>query len=280
MANASHLSAERAFAPFPSLGLSPRLLTVAACLLLVVPHLIVVITSFDASPAALFPPQNFSLEWYANAFARPAFREGLVLSLFVATTSAFFAMVAGTMASILIVRYRFPGRGLLTTALQLPMMIPEVVLGLGFLILFSRWGMHWSVLNILLAHLVITLPYAVRVISANLHTVSPSIEEAAHVLGAGPITAFFKVTLPVIKPGVIAAGIFSFVVSFDNFTVTAFLVSSRGTLPVEIYAYIRTESDPTTAAISTLLIVVSILGVLAVERFVGFESITSSGRAG
>lgn len=260
--------------------MSPWLLTLAGCLLLVVPHLIVALTSFDPSPAALFPPAGFSLAWYLNAFARPAFREAFLLSLLVATTASLFAVAAGTMASILIVRYRFPGRGLLSAALQLPMMIPEVVLGLGFLILFSQWRMHVSIVNILLAHVVITLPYAVRVISANLYTVSISIEEAAHVLGAGPVVTFFRITLPVIKQGMLAAGIFSFVVSFDNFTVTAFLVSGRGTLPVEIYAYIRTESDPTIAAISTLLIVVSLVGVLAVDRFVGFEEITQSGRTG
>jgi putative spermidine/putrescine transport system permease protein len=274
------MRADPPFLPAPGLGLSPRLLTAIACLLLVAPHAIVAVTSFDPRPAALFPPTGFSLAWYLNAFARPAFREALLLSFVVAAAAALFAVAAGTMASILIVRHRFPGRGLLTAALQLPMMIPEVVLGLGLLILFSRWRMHASVLNILLAHAVITLPYAVRVISANLQTVSVSTEEAAYVLGASPILTFFKITLPVIRQGMLAAAIFSFVVSFDNFTVTAFLVSSRGTLPVEIYAYIRTESDPTIAAISTLLIAVSLVGVLLVERFVGFENITASGRMG
>ena len=264
----------------PRLGVLPCALSVTACALLVVPQLVVALTYFDPSPAALFPPSGFSLRWYLNAFERHAFREAFGLSLVVATVASATAVVGGTMASILIVRYRFPGRGLLTTALQLPMMIPEVVLGLGFLILFSRLGMHLSLVNILLAHAVITLPYAVRVITANLQTVSRSIEEAAFVLGAGPIATLFRITLPIIKPGLIAAAIFSFVVSFDNFTVTAFLVTGRGTLPIEIYAYIRTEGDPTIAAISTLLIIISLAGVLAAERLVGFERITSSESAG
>jgi len=260
----------------PSVGVSVRLLTAVALVLLVVPHLVVVITSFDPTSAALFPPTGFSLRWYINALERRAFREALALSVVVATTASAIAVSAGTLASILVVRHQFIGRRVLITALQLPMMLPEVVLGLGFLILFTTWRMHVSVVNILLAHAVITMPYAVRVITANLQTVSPSIEEAAHVLGAGPLVTLFRITLPVIKPGIIAAAIFSFVVSFDNFTVTAFLVTSRGTLPIEIYSYIRTEGDPTIAAISTLLILASLTGVIATVRFVGFERITGT----
>ena len=263
-----------------ALGLPPRLLTGLACLLLVLPHFIVVVTSFDPSPAGLFPPRGVTLKWYANAFARPAFREAFLLSLLVATVTAVCSVVAGVLASLLVVRHRVPGRTLLATLLQSPMMIPEVVLGLGFLILFSRWRMSLSVVNLVLAHVVITLPYAVRVVSANLHSVGISIEEAAQVLGAGPLTTFLEVTLPVIKQGMLTAAIFSFVVSFDNFTLSAFLVSGRGTLPVEIYSYIRTGSDPTIAAISALLIGVSVVTVLAVERIVGFEGITQTGRMG
>jgi len=262
------------------LGLPPRLLTVVACLLLVVPHLIVVVTSVDPSPAGVFPPRGVTLKWYANAFARPAFREAFGLSVLVAALTAALSVTIGTMASLLVVRHRFPGRALLTTLLQSPMMIPEVVLGLGFLILFARWRIYLSVANLVVAHVVITLPFALRVVSASLYSVGPSIEEAAQVLGAGPLTTFARITLPVIKQGMLAAAIFSFVVSFDNFTVSAFLVSGRGTLPVEIYSYIRTGSDPTIAAISAVLIALSVLVVLGVERVVGFEGIAQSGRMG
>lgn len=262
----------------PALGFTVRTLVVVAMALLIIPQLIVAVSSFDASDTALFPPSSVSLRWYANTFARPAFREAFALSLVIATLASTMAVAAGTMVSVLITRYRFPGRRLLTVALQLPMMIPEVVLGLGFLILFARLRLHFSFGNILLAHCVITLPYAVRVITANLQTVSVSIEEAAYVLGAGPIATLLRITLPVIKPGLIAAAIFSFVVSFDNFTITAFLVTERGTLPIEIYSYIRTEGDPTIAAISTLLIVISVIAVLAAERLVNLERITNPER--
>jgi len=261
----------------PGLGITPRLLTLAGCALLVLPQIIVIITSIDPSPAAIFPPKGISFEWYLNAFTRHAFREALAISVIVASIAAVLSTTIGTMAAVFVVRRRFRGRELLIAALQLPMLIPEVMLGLGFLILFSRAGMTASLFNIGLAHVLITLPYAMRVVMANLQTVSVSVEEAAHVLGAGPVKSFVSVTLPIIRSGVVAALIFSFIVSFDNFTLTAFLVKSRGTLPIEIYAYIRTESDPTIAAISTLLILVSIAGILAIERVMGIDRFSHAG---
>jgi putative spermidine/putrescine transport system permease protein len=266
-----------AFQPLPGLGLMPRLLTVLACAFLVLPHLVVAMVSFDPSPAAIFPPQDFSFRWYLNAFTRPVFREALALSVMVALGATAVALTAGTLVSYLLVRYRFPGRDFLAALLQMPMMIPEVVLGLGFLILFSQLQWYSSIVNILLAHGVITLPYAVRVITANLQTTSRSLEEAASLLGAGPVRTFLRVTLPTIWPGMVAAAVFAFVVSFDNFTVTAFLVTTRGTLPIEIYSYIRTESDPTIAALSTVLILISLAGLLAIERLIGFGRITQGG---
>lgn len=261
----------------PGLGLTPRLLAIAGCALLVLPQLIVIVTSIDPDPAAIFPPKGVSFEWYLNAFTRPAFREGLVQSLVIASIVAVLATVIGTLVAVLVVRHRFRGRNAVVAALQLPVLIPEVMLGLGFLILFSRLGLRLSLVNIILAHVVITMPFAVRVVMANLETVSRSIEEAAQVLGASPVTSFLRITLPVIRTGVISAFIFSFIVSFDNFTITAFLVTGRGTLPIEIYAYIRTESDPTIAAISTMLIAVSIIGIVTIERLLGVERLSRAG---
>jgi len=262
--------------PLPSLGLTPRLLAIAGCLLLVLPQIVVIITSIDPNPAAIFPPHDISFVWYLNAFTRPAFREALLVSVGVASITAIVATSFGTLAAVLVVRHRFAGRNALVAALQLPVLVPEVMLGLGFLILFSRLGMRASLVNIVLAHIVITMPFAVRVVMANLQTVSRSLEEAAQVLGATPVTSFVRITLPVIASGVASAFIFAFIVSFDNFTVTAFLVTGRGTLPIEIYAYIRTESDPTIAAISTIMIAISVIGILVIDRLLGIERLSKT----
>jgi len=260
--------------PRPRIGATARAVALAGCLLLLLPQIVVIITSIDPNPAAIFPPHDFSLVWYVNALTRPAFREALIMSVGVASVSALVSTVIGTLAAVLVVRHRFRGRNVLVAALQLPLLVPEVLLGLGFLILFSRLGLRVSLVNIVLAHVVITMPFAVRVVIANLQTVSPSLDEAARVLGASPVKSFLRVTLPVIRTGIVSALIFSFIVSFDNFTVTAFLVTARGTLPIEIYAYIRTESDPTIAAISTMMIVVSVLGIVAIDRLLGIERLS------
>jgi putative spermidine/putrescine transport system permease protein len=268
----------RSFDPVPPLGVTPRLLTLCGMALLVLPQIVAVITSIDPDPAAIFPPKGVSFGWYLNAFTRHNFREAFTISVVMAITVALTSTVIATMAAVSLVRRQFPGRDVVMALLQLPLMIPEVMLGLGFLILFAAVGMRFSLINIYLAHIVITLPYALRVIAASLQTVAPSLEEAAHMLGAGPIVSFVRVVLPIVRPGLLAAGIFSFVVSFDNFTLTAFLVTGRGTLPIEIYSYIRTESDPTVAAISTVLIVVSVAGILALEKVVGIDRLSAAGR--
>jgi putative spermidine/putrescine transport system permease protein len=156
-------------------------------------------------------------------------------------------------------------------------MVPEVVLGLSFLILFSR--LHWynPILNILILHVILTLPYAVRVISSNLYRFDLSLEEAARVFGASKIKTFFKITLPIIKPGVVSASIFAFVISFGNFTATLFLIQKRGTLPIQMYSYITTENDPTVAAVSATLIFMTILLILALEKFFSLNLFTSKG---
>jgi putative spermidine/putrescine transport system permease protein len=264
----------------PALGLLPKLIAAAGLILLILPQLMVVVTSIDPQATSIFPPKSVSLRWYVNALERQAFREAFLISVLIASAVALTTTLIGTLAAIATVRYRYWGRDLVVALLQLPVMIPEVILGLGFLILFSRSGFRLSLLNIYLTHVVIALPYAVRVIAANLQTVSVSLEEAAYVLGAGPVKSFVLVTLPIIQRGLLAAAIFAFVVSFDNFMLAAFLATGRGTLPLEVYSYIRTESDPTVAAISTMLILLSIASVLLLERVLGLETLSQVGKVG
>jgi putative spermidine/putrescine transport system permease protein len=145
---------------------------------------------------------------------------------------------------------------------------------MALLILFAEAGIVSSLLSLAALHLVLTLPYTVRVLSAALARFPLSLEEAAVIHGASRPGAFLRITLPNIKPGLVAAAIFAFVTSFDNFTASQFLVWDRTTLPVEIYAYAMTETDPTVCAISTLLILATIAIVVGIERWVGLETVT------
>jgi putative spermidine/putrescine transport system permease protein len=235
------------------------------------PLLIVVITSFNSSSELNFPPVGFSLKWFLNIFRRPAFLESTQWSFLLAVLATAASTGIGFFASLAIVRFRFWGRNLLNTIVLSPLIIPEVVTGIALLYLFNRLQMFNSFFNIMLLHILLTLPYSIRVISANLYRFDISLEEAAMGLGANRLKTFFLITVPMTKPGLIAAGIFSFVISFNNFTATLFLVMRKNTLPVEIFSYIRTENDPTIAAISTILIVLTVVLVIVSERVTGLE---------
>lgn len=243
-------------------------------LLIYLPLIIVIVTSFNASSGVNFPPVGLSLKWYGNILKRSAFVEGAQWSLLLAILTTLFSTTIGFLSSLAMVRFRFPGRNLLNAVILSPLIIPEVVTGLTFLYLFNKLGMLFSFLNILLLHILLALPYSIRVISANLYRFNLSLEEAAMSLGANRLKTFFLVTVPLTKPGLITAGIFSFVISFNNFTATLFLILRENTLPVEIFSYIRTENDPTIAAISTCLILLTVVLIVVSERIVGLERFT------
>jgi putative spermidine/putrescine transport system permease protein len=197
--------------------------------------------------------------------------EALWLSVRLAAAVTLGATIAGTLAALALVRYRLPGHELVRTALMAPIVLPGVVLGIALLIFLNRTPLAQSFAGLLAAHLVVALPYVIRTVSATLEGLDRRVEEAAASLGAPPFTAFWTVTLPLIKPGVIAGATFAFITSFDELVVSLFLTGPRlSTLPVQIYNYIEFASDPTIAAISVVLIVFTTAVVLLVERVVGF----------
>jgi putative spermidine/putrescine transport system permease protein len=264
--------------PVTRIGLLVRLAVFTAAMLLVVPYLIVFVTSFDPSPAGVFPPQGFSLRWYANVFERHAFIDGFWLSTGLAVCSATLAVTIGTAASFVLVRHEFPGREVVNTLILAPLMVPQVVAGLGFLIFFTKTGVTNSFLGIMLSHVVLAVPFVVRVVAARLYGFPISVEEAAMTLGASRLLTMWRITLPMIKDALFAASIFAFVISFDNFNLSVFLVRGRGTLPVEIYSYARTEGDPTVAAISTLLMLLGAVALIGALRLLGLETLARTKR--
>ena len=240
-------------------------------LYLLAPILIVIPVSFSAAAFVVFPPRGFSLRWYVNFLQSRELTEAFELSLRLAVAVTVTATIAGTLAALALVRYRLPGRELIRTCLMAPVVLPGVVLGIALLIFLNRTPLALSFGGLFAAHLVVTLPYVIRTVSATLEGLDRRVEEAAASLGAPPVTLFRTVTLPLVKPGVIAGAIFAFITSFDELVVSLFLTGPRlSTLPVQIYNYIEFASDPTIAAISVLLIVFTAGVVLLVERVVGF----------
>ncbi len=168
-----------------------------------------------------------------------------------------------------------PGGEAITALLMAPLVFPAVVIAVALLQFYTLIGVRGTFGALAAAHLLITLPYVVRSILASLSGVDPALEEAARTLGASGWAAFRKITLPLIRPGLVAGGIFSFIVSFDNVPVSIFLVSVRQTtLPVKIFSAVEHGIDPGIAAVSTLLIVMTGLGLVLAERWAGFHRFT------
>ena len=249
--------------------------TVAVLGLMMLPVVFVAWSAFYASPFLSFPPPGYTLQWFAAALQRDAFLNGIVTSFKVALCASLLGVVIGTAASLVLVRCRFRGRDFLSSLLLSPLMVPNIVLGIS-LYMFFIWvadNLHVDVTTgfwgLFLAHTLLTLPWSVRLISANLVGLDRAVEEAAMNLGAGPVKTFFYVTVPLMRAGVIAAALFSFIISFENLEISLLLVGPGSTtLPIALMQYLEFNMDPTVAAASTLQVVIIAALLLIADRHV------------
>jgi putative spermidine/putrescine transport system permease protein len=248
-------------------------MTVAVLIFMCAPLIVLFGVALNEGPQQLFPPKGLSLRWFMNIFARDGFINAIVFSVELALLATIISLALGILAGLAIVRYRFFGRDLLMTLFMSPLIVPQVVVGMAFLMAFSAARIHSSLVALLTMHVVLALPFAIRVVVASLTRFKISLEDAARSLGAPPWKAFFLVTFPVIRPGIVSAGVFAFVASFENFTATQFLVWDRTTLPVEIFSYVQTENDPTGAAMSALVVIVVAIFVVALHRYISVDAL-------
>jgi putative spermidine/putrescine transport system permease protein len=230
----------------------------AAGLLLLLPTLIVIPMSFSAAEMLVFPPPGFSLRWYANYLASPEWRGATLNSIVVALGAAVLATILGTLAALALARHRVPGAGLVRTLFLLPIIVPSIVTAVAIYRVFSQVGLASTIPGLILAHALLGLPFVVINVSAVLQKMDWRIEQAARSLGAGPRRAFITVTLPMIAPGILAGALFALLTSFDEVVVALFLSGIGAvTLPVQMWSGIRFEINPTVAAVSVLLVLVS-----------------------
>ena len=232
---------------------------------LMFPIFIVIPISFSESQFLEFPPSELGLRWYHAYVEDPVWVAATFLSLRVALMASLLATLVGTMAVIVLERRAFRLKALLVTAITSPIIIPHIFIALGVFILAVRLGFDDSSLALVGAHATIALPFVVLIVGAAARQLAPTLERAARVLGAGPLRAFFAATLPSLLPAVVAAGVFSFFVSFDELIIADFLLSSRETLPMRIWADLRLEVSPTVAAVSSILIVITTLAMVGAE---------------
>jgi putative spermidine/putrescine transport system permease protein len=239
---------------------------------LVGPFVVIVAASLSAGDTLAFPPQGVSLRWVAKVFAEQSFRTSFALSMFLAVFATLAALVLGIPASYALSRYRLPFAETVRTIASSPIIVPGIIVGLALLrYLVAPFRIN-LVIALFLAHTALVLPYAVRVVSASLDNLRFDIEEAAVLLGSSRFGAFFRVILPNIRSGILAAFILGFVTSFNQVPVSLFL-SGPGvqTLPIDMLGYMERTYDPSVAALSSMLALLSIGIVFVAERFIGFS---------
>jgi putative spermidine/putrescine transport system permease protein len=222
-----------------------------------------------------FPPEGYTLKWFGEIGRNAAFTTGLLTSLQVGLTATVLGLALGVPASLILVRRQFLGRAALNQLLLMPLVVPGVVLGTATYVfqieteIATEWPILGSLAGLIAAHTLIVIPWTVRLVSASLIGSDRTIEEAAQSLGADQWKTFFLVTMPMIRPGVVAAALFSFVMSFGNLEMSLFLVGpGRITLPIAILQYLEWKIDPTVAAVSVLQIALIGIAMIVTDRFV------------
>ncbi len=240
---------------------------------LLAPIAIVAVFAVNPTPFVQFPPVGVSTRWFQKFLASRDFMAAIRLSLAVAGLVAVIATVMGAAAAVALARGRLPGARLLTATFLSPLMLPAILTGLGLFQLYVLLDVGRPLWGLVAGHVLIAVPYVVRTTLAVLHHFDRGLEEAARNLGASPARTFFEVTLPLIRPGVLAGGIFAFIVSFDQFPVSLFLVSpGRETLPITLFNYLKYDLDGTIAAASMVSIGLSVAVVLVLDRTVGLRT--------
>lgn len=239
---------------------------------IILPLPLVILSSFSESSMISFPPSSYSTKWYTGLLDRPEYTRSFLLSVRLASLSMVVSLIVGTLASLGLSRYNFPGREFIRSIFLSPLMLPAVIVGIALLRFLVEIRQTATFQGLLLAHLVLTSAYVVRTISSSLVGFDNSLHEAARDLGASAFHTFRTITLPLIKPGLIVAALFSFITSFDETTVSIFITGGRTTtLPVRIFSQLEYGLDPTVTAISSLLIVMALIAITVIGKVFGLE---------
>jgi putative spermidine/putrescine transport system permease protein len=242
---------------------------------ILLPLIFVVWLAFFRQEIPSFPPEGYSLKWFAAILDQRKFVDGFSLSFQVGVLATVIGLALGVPAALCLARYNFTLRGPLGNLLLMPVVVPGVVLGTAMYVFHveAENALDVDVLGTFYAlvsgHIVIVIPWVVRLVTASLAGVDRTTEEAAQNLGANPWVTFWRITLPAIRPGIVAGALFAFVTSFGNLEMSLFLVGpGRTTLPIVILQYLEWKIDPTIAAVSVLQIVLIAIVMLITDRYV------------
>jgi spermidine/putrescine transport system permease protein len=228
-------------------------------LFLTLPLMLVIVFSFNVSALTSLPLTGLTLDWYARLFGNESFWPALRASLLIGVTVSLLSVVIGTLAAIGLARMPRRWAVIAMTSLSAPMMLPSLIIGIALLSYFVRFlKIPLGLPTVVLSHLVIVVPFVVAILHARLASFDWSLVESAQDLGASPSRAFFTVTLPIVQPTIVGAGLIALALSLDDFVITFFTIGSGNTLPTMVWGMVRTTLDPSINAVATLLILLSI----------------------
>jgi spermidine/putrescine transport system permease protein len=263
-----------AHTPRPRIAPQPWLLATWAIVMFIflyTPIIVVIVMSFNDSTILALPLKGFTLDWYREVFADEGLQAGFVNSLKVALWATVLSSVFALFAAFAIHRYRFFGRQAFRVAVNLPILLPGVVTGVAMLAAFSSLQIEAGLLTVLLGHAVFGLPVAMGAILTRLSRLPRNLEEAGYDLGARPIQVLTMIVWPYLRSAVISGALLAFTLSFDEVVVTIFLTGRENTLPMEIWARLRTEITPEIAAAASLVLVFSTVLVLLNQYLQRFD---------
>jgi putative spermidine/putrescine transport system permease protein len=247
-----------------------RAIVVLLYAFLLAPLAVVLLTSFSNDGFLAFPPRHWGVAGYIALLDNAPFQAGLRRSLVLASTVTATTLVIGTASAYAIARYEFRGCGTLLAIFTAPLLMPSIVLALALLLVFARIGLLATFTGLVLGHCLVAVPYVIRIVLTALRGIPAAVEDAAATLGAKPLQVFRRVTLPLMLPGLIAAGALAFLASFDEVVISLFLVGPRvTTLPIEVFHYVEYRADPQVSALSVVLIAFTVGLIVVIERSIG-----------
>jgi putative spermidine/putrescine transport system permease protein len=248
--------------------------TVITIIYILIPLIVVIPASFTSANFPSFPPEGFSVQWYTKLLERPEFIGAIGNSVKFALLAAFFSVLFGTLGALAIAKYEIPGKSYITSLLTSPLTVPQLVLGIALLIYFTPMMLAGTSTGFLIAHIIICIPYVIRLVLTGLSGFDYNLERAGAILGANPLVVFWKITLPLIRPAIISGGLFAFLTSFDNVTVSLFMVSPEmRTLPIEIFSQMQDAYNPIVASVSSVVILISVVLIIIIEKMQGVGKI-------
>ncbi len=240
---------------------------------LLLPVVLVAPMSFSETTYLKFPPTGFTFRWYGEYFNSDPWIAATLRSLLIAAASAVLAVAAGTLAALAL-RGNTHADKLMRGSLLGPQVVPVIILALGILLLYSRFHLYGSLLGLIAAHAMLAIPFVVTNVAGALRQTGLALSQAARIMGASPLQAFWHVTVPTLRHSMISSGIFAFFISFDELVVAMFVMGRNETLPMRIWSTVREDLTPVVAAVATILIIGTILTMLISELLVRPKGVT------